>query len=347
MRNLSIIGATALLLCGCDQQENVAQSTEKEAVPAILSTVGTADGFRTINIAGTVRLRRETALGFTTNGQVASVRYDEGDRVRRGAVLAALDNSVVSANLEAANAENERAASELARIEALFEQGWVTRARLDAARAAARSARAAVGSNAFASRTSHIHAPSNGIILQRNIDPGQIVAAGATVMVMGEVDKGFVLRVPVSGNLADRMHIGMPAQVEIGALGKEPILAKISEMDGRADAATGTFDISFLLPSNTRLRSGQLGKLIMELPSDNQDALTIPAAAVFDVRAGEGLVYVVDAKNRARQRNVVLGEITNDRLEILEGLQAGEKIVSRGIEKIQNGDLLKVISDGK
>ena len=340
-KTLGLLGT--LLLFGCADNSAEEETKTRDPIPAATYTVQPASENETITAAGTVRLRRETELGFTTSGQIESVRYDEGDRVRKGAVLAALDNSTVSADLEAAKAERDRAVAEQGRIASLYKDGWVTKAQLDRSEAAMRSARANVSAREFASRTSHIHAPSNGIILSRNVDAGQIVAAGTPALVLGETDKGFVLRAPFSDADASRISVGMRANVTISTVSDIPIEAVVSEKDGRADERTGTFDINFLLPANSNLRSGQLGTAKIEVSRGNSGALAIPATAIFGVRAGEGLVYVIGKNNKVKARNVVVGSLTNDSLEIANGLSRGEVIVSLGVEKLRDGDTIKPV----
>lgn len=334
-------------LTGCSLSEEAEKPQSNGPIPAAVTTVQPASENELIVAAGTVRLRRETSLGFTTAGKVASVRFEEGDRVKRGAVLAALDNSNVAADLGAARAERDRAESEFGRIETLFKDGWVTKARLEQSEAAARAARARIQSTEFASRTSSIVAPGNGIILARNIDAGQIVAAGTPALVLGEIDKGFVLRVPMTDADAARVRVGMPAKVLISAISDLPIDAVVSEKDARADERTGTFEVSFLLPGNDRLRSGQLGKVEVEVSRASSETFAIPANAIFGVRTGEGLVFVVDAKNRVKQRNVSIGKLTDKNLEVLSGLVEGDVIVTRGVEKLRDGDLIKPIRAAK
>ena len=224
-----LIYFSPLLLFGCSETEAEEKPEKRDPVPAATIVVQPASQNEIITAAGTVRLRRETELGFTTSGKVASVGYEEGDRVRRGATLAALDTSTVSADLSAARAELERAESEYSRIASLYKEGWVTKARLEQSDAATKSARARVKAARFASNTSHIHAPSGGIILARNIDAGQIVSAGQTVLVLGETGKGYVLRVPMADKDASRVRVGMRAMVTINAVSDEPIEAVISE----------------------------------------------------------------------------------------------------------------------
>ncbi len=338
-----LILAGALATSACGQNEPEEELKNKDPIAAAIVTVQPASQNETITTAGTVRLRRETELGFTTSGKVASVRFDEGDQVQRGTILAALDTSMVAADLDAAKAERDRADAEFARMEKLFVDGWVTKARLEQAEAAARAASARVETTGFSSRTANIIAPSSGIILRRNIDSGQIVSAGMTALILGETGKGYVLRVPLTDRDASRVRVGMQASVSIDALGPDPIQAVVSEKDGRADERTGTFEVSFLLPSNGRLRSGQLGTVNIEVSRDNDGTISVPATAIFGVRSGEGLVFVVGENNKVKQRNVVIGELTDDSLEIASGLVEGDNVVVRGVEKLQNGDEIKPV----
>ena len=335
------------LLLGCSETEAEEKPKNRDPIPAAVQTVLPASGTEIITSAGTVRLRRETELGFTTSGKVASVRYDEGDQVKQGAVLAALDNSTVSADLDAAQAERERADAELSRIESLYKDGWVTKARLEQSEAASKAALARVNASGFASRTARITAPSGGIILARNIDAGQIVAAGQTALVLGETGKGFVLRVPLTDADASRVRVGMRANVTISAVSDEPFEAVVSEKDGRADSSTGTFEVSFLLPASGRLRSGQLGTVDIEVSRNNDGSIAVPATAIFGLRTGEGLVFVVDKKNRIKQRGVIIGALNDKTLEIASGLNEGDTIVTRGVEKLRDGDIIKPVRAAK
>lgn len=339
-KNLALIGALLFTGCAAEEEEEVKQT---DPIPAAVSAASPAADTEIVTSAGTVRLRRETELGFTTSGQVATVRFEEGDRIRKGAVLAALDTSTVSADLEAAKAEKDRTEAQHERMNALFADGWVTKAQVEQSEAAVRAARANVQASRFASNTSRIIAPGNGILLTRNIDAGQIVAAGQTVMVFGETGEGFVLRVPMTDSVASRVRVGMPAQVIIPAVQDGPIDAVVAEKDGRADPRTGTFDVGFLLPASDRLRSGQLGSVDIRVARGSNSAITIPSTAIFGIRSGEGLVFAVDKKNRVKQRAVVIGSLQDDHIEISSGLAEGELIVTRGVENLRDGDLIKPI----
>lgn len=332
------------LLAACGEEKAATKAVSDEVHPVQVVTVQQENLQRVINAVGTVRYRRETPLGFTTAGKVATVRFEEGDFVKRGALLAALDSTTVGADVSVATAERNRARSEFDRMRSLYADGWITKARYEAAEAAVTSADARVRQAGFASGTSQLYAPSSGVVLTRNVQPGQIVAAGTPALVLGEGDDGFVFRVPVIDRDATKLRVGMAADISIQSLDGAPITASISEIDGRANEATGAFTVQFRLANQAKLRSGQIGTASIRLPaSDNGGAVQIPASALFGVRTGEGLVYIVDAKDRVETRNVTIDRVTDDFVIVSGGLKPGDTIVTSGLEKLRTGSRVRAI----
>ncbi|WOE74881.1 efflux RND transporter periplasmic adaptor subunit [Alterisphingorhabdus coralli] len=352
---LALAGALLMLsACGGGAEEDDAKEQPRPEVTT--TAVQIADTTRVLEAAGTVRYLAETSLGFTTPGKIASIRYVAGESVKRGELLASLDTTTVTADLASARAELERAEAEYGRIAKLFDQGWVTRARLDQSEAAAKAARAAVSSAGFARETSQIIAPSSGVILARNAEPGQIVQPGTAVLILGEAARGMVFEVPVIDSDVAELSIGMPAKIRLAALGNEEIEAQIRDIDGRADTLSGTFTVSFALPANPGLRSGQIGTAYVTMPKTRvSNQMTIPPEALFDVRADEGFVYVlkeVKAEGgqkalKAEARNVSIGNVLDDRITINTGLKPGERIIVTGHQDVHSGDLVAVAKSAR
>jgi membrane fusion protein (multidrug efflux system) len=325
-------------LAGCGNGKAEKAEPVEETFPVQTMTVQPGNMLRTLTAVGTVRFRRETPLGFTTSGKVALVRYDRGDFVKRGALLAALDSTNVGADLSVAEAERARAKAEFDRIAALYKEGWVTKGRYEAADTAAKAAAARVSQARFATGTSQLYAPSSGVILARNVEPGQVVAAGTAAVIMGQADQGFVFRVPVVDRDASKLRVGMAAEITLDAVEGGPITATISEIEGQANAATGSFTVQFSLPSRANVRAGQIGTASIKLPAANDGRMQIPASALFGVRTGEGLVYVVDPKtNRIETRNVMIERLMDQFVIINDGLSQGDQIVIFGGEKLRKG----------
>lgn len=344
LSRVGLFAAALLALAACSNADADSKPDSADTIyPVVLAVAQPAATSTQITAAGTVRYRYETPLGFTTAGKIASIRFQEGDRVVPGAVIAALDATQVSASLESARAEQQRADSELGRFQKLFEQGWVTRAQVERSEATARAAAAQVSTAGFASGTSRITAPAGGIVLARTAEPGQVVAAGAQVIVLGETSGGMVLRTPMIDSNISRLSPGMPVTVTLSGLPEGSIEGTISEIDGRANPASGAFEVTVALPANAGLRSGQIGTAqfrVAAAPGDN--GIAVPASAVFNVRAGEGFVYLYDAKaGRVRARAVQIGKVDDRQLVITDGLQPGDRIVARGLGLLVDGAKVK------
>lgn len=334
---LSALLFSSLVLVGCGSASDAPPAAQ--AVPTVrVALVAATASAQEIQAIGTAMWRQETPLGFTSDGQIARILVNEGDIVRRGQLLATLDTTPIVAELSVAQAEARRSQSELKRLDHLYRNGWVTKQRLEAAQASAQVSAAQVQARGFAVQTAQVIAPSSGVVLARLAEPTQVIAKGSPVLVIGETDGGYVIRVPVNDRVAASLTMGEPALVRFEALGATPLQGRIVEIGGRARQTTGTFDVEISLPNAPGLRSGMIGTAILAIaPRGAAPSITLPAIAILSPRAGEGLVYVVDASGTARLRQVTLGDTKDAGVEVLSGVKAGERIVLSGFDKIRNG----------
>jgi len=308
-------------------------------VPVSLVTVGGAGSAET-RATGTVRLRRETPLAFVSDGRVRSLSVREGDVVAAGQALASLDTAAIDASVASAYADAARAASELERQRQLLKQGWVPKARVEAAEAGASAANAALTAARFNQRFAAIAAPASGVILARLAEPGQTLAAGTPVLVLGEFASGFVLRVPMTAGDAAGLQRGTSGIVTFRDLAAPPMAARIIELAGRADPRTGTFQVEFALPANPALRSGLIAD-VRVARSAGSGSIAIPATALFAARADEGFVWRYDpASRKVAARMVRLGAVTQDGVVVSSGLQRGDLIVAGGVDRLIEGQLV-------
>ena len=323
-----------LLLASCTQQ---ASDTAAAAPPQVrIAQVGSSTTPDVVSGTGSVAWRRETSLGFTSAGRIASMRVNEGDNVRPGQLLAALDSTTVMSAVSTARAERDRAAAEYTRSAKLLEQGWVTRPRVDTARAVLAAAEANVRTAQFQSRNAAIVAPGAGVVLARLSEPGQVVAAGTPVLVFGEAGGGRVLRLPLSERDVARIAVGVPATVSLGAQGE--VAGEVIEIAGRADSATGTFAVEIGLPADPRLRSGMIGSARIAARAGRADMAVVPAGAVFAPRAGEGFVYVVDPNTkRAKLRKVTIADTGDAGIRVTGGIKRGEWVATSRIDRLADG----------
>lgn len=333
----SLLAPFLLLVAACS---NTAAPPPADGPLAVrVAQIGAGTSPDRVETAGTVALREETVLAFTSGGRIARIFVNEGDRVRRGQVLATLDLTPLTAGLDAARAEQTRARAELKRLEPLMAKGWITRPRYEAALAATQSADAAVKAQRFALDTARIVASGDGVVLARPAEPGQIVAEGMPVLIVGKAASGYVLRAPLNDREAVRLTRGARALITLEALDGQPLAGSVLELGGRADRATGTFQVEIALPADPRLRSGLIGRALITANPAAQAAprLLVPPLAVFGARAGEGFVYVLDNQDRVRLRKVQLGQAEDGGVLVLSGLAPGEWVAVTALDRLQDG----------
>ncbi|MCA3255591.1 MAG: efflux RND transporter periplasmic adaptor subunit [Alphaproteobacteria bacterium] len=331
--------ALAMVLASCSAEESAPKPQGERPALVAVATAEPAAGGDTVRATGTVRAKRETVLSFLTNGRIAAVLVEDGDRVAKGQLLARLDPIEVETNTAAARADAQRANADLKRVRELFEKGWAPRSRVDAAEAAASAANARLAQTGFVERYARIVAPTAGIVLRRHLEPGQTVQAGTPIVTLGEATGGYVLRAPLTDADLARVRIGQTATVTLQALGGAPLAARVVEIGGRGDERTGTFEVELALPARPDLRSGLIGdaRIRANAGAGAGDGVVVPASAVWQARADQGFVYVVDARGRARSRLVGLGAVDDRQVVVTSGLTAGETVVIAGIDRLRDG----------
>ncbi|QNA84807.1 efflux RND transporter periplasmic adaptor subunit [Sphingomonas sp. So64.6b] len=334
-----VIGV-AVVLGGCGSPKPVQETAHRTDVRII--QVGADNQPLSIAGVGTVALRREASLGFTSPGRIERIGVQEGDSVARGQVLAALDTTAVAAEVARIDAERIRAASEYRRSAVLLEKGWVTRPRVESAQAALQAANAQLSAARFQASAARIVAPGPGTVLARLVEPGQVITAGTPVLIVGDRSSGYVVRVPLADRDASRLSIGAPAQVTLGAFGDVPVTGQVIEIAGRADRATGTFMVEIGVPNDPRLRSGQIGKVAVTggggTGGRGTTGIRVPAGAVFAARAGAAFVYVVDrATGKLTLRRIAVGDTDDRGIQVTSGLGGGEWLAASRIDRLRDG----------
>lgn len=338
--------APALALLACSSATPVADpDRDPEAVTVRLIRIGAGADMPERVATGTVRLRRETPLAFIEAGRITSIGVREGDRVSGGQLLARLDSVTFDSAVTAAEAEKARAAAELARQRKLLAQGWVAQARVDSAAATARAADAQLAGRRFSQQFASIHAPSSGIILQRLAEPGETLAAGTPVLVLGETGSGHVLRVGVAAADVSGLTAGTVADIRFRDGAAPGMRGTVIEVAGRADPRTGTFQVEFALPDDASLRSGMIAEARWRNAGTQAGPTFVPATALFSVRAGEGFVWRLDSPSgRVGARLVKLGAVTDRGVTVLEGLVPGDRIVAGGVDRLVEGQRVRTVA---
>ncbi len=204
--------------------------------------------------------------------------------------------------------------------------------RIEQAKAEVRNA------EAFLSYAS-VTAPYAGIITARHVDAGAMSAPGLPLLTI-EDSSNYQLEASVEESQLSRIKMGDRVPVAIDALGQRELAGIVSEIVPSGDPSSRSFLVKVRIPTTPSLRSGMFGRA--RFAGEQQESLTVPETAVISRGQLTG-VLVVDEANRARFRLVKPGKRYEGRVEILSGLEAGERVVLEGLDRIQDGSPVSVV----
>jgi multidrug efflux system membrane fusion protein len=351
---LFIVASSVLLLAACAEKQ-----APSPAPRAVIGQIVGAVPAATQNVySGEVRARYENDLAFRVGGKVVARHVDVGARVEQGQVLARLDPQDALLNVDAARsalagaeADHALAKAEVERYRDLFERKFVSRAVLDAretsfnttkARLEQARAQARVAENQSAYTT--LVAEADGVITAVQLEPGQVVSGGQTVMRFARPsEKEVVISVPESR--LEELRRAQSVLVAVPAATGRPAVGRIREIAPNADPATRTFAVRISIADPAP--SVQLGMTAtVALAERGQpEVLRVPLTAVSAIE-GRPAVWVVDpATNRVNPRVVEIGAYREDGVTVSGGLQRGEIIVTAGVHKLLAGETVRVLSD--
>ncbi len=316
-------------------------SVERTNIPDLLEAVGT------------VRADQASVLASQMMGNIVEIRVHEGDRVQRGEVLAVIDESQPRAALERATAATSAAQQQLVaaesdlalaettlkRYQTLYDRKSVSPqefdevkarqqaalARRDMAKADQAQAQAALAQAKTAFEYTRIRAPFDGIITEKKADPGVLASPGMPIFTIEDTHR-HRLEATVNETDLAYVHIGQPAPVLIDAFGDTTWKGKVVEIVPAADPASRTFLVKIELPVDARLRSGLFGRA--QFRRGERNSLLIPRTAVVERGQLQG-VLVLDQNRIATLHYITLGKPSGDNVEVLAGLQGGERLVAK------------------
>jgi membrane fusion protein (multidrug efflux system) len=319
-----------------------------EAVTSATVEAVTWQGTR--SAVGSLVAVRGATLGAEISGLVRQVAFESGASVKAGTVLVKLDTSQEEAQLAAAEADAALARLSLERAQALRKAGSNSPADLDAARARAQQAAAAVAALRATIAKKTIRAPFDGRLAIREVELGQVIGNGdpvATISSVSPIHVDFWLPQQALAEVGP----GQKVRVRTDTFPKQTWEGQITTVNPQVDPATRNVRIRATLPNEDgRLRPGMFIEVEVVSP-DTQERLVVPATAVLYAPYGDS-VFVLEERNGkdgkpstvARQRFVRVGERRGDFVAVVSGLSAGERVVSGGGFKLRNG-MAVVVND--
>lgn len=343
---------TSIALNGCSSERRIEAAAPETVsdVQVVLARKMTVPDW--LEVVGTVRAAQTSQLASQIMGTLVNLEVREGEHVQVGQVLAAIDDAQPRAAVEQATAaelsaqknvsatESEYQLAEITknRYQRLYEKGTVSpqefdivktryqsaEARRDMARAELAQASAALAQARTSLGYTRIRAPFAGIVTERKADLGTMASPGMAIFTV-EDTRSYRLEVTVDESDAQLVRIGRAAPVAIDALGSTEIIGKVVQIVPAADPGSRSFLVKIELPRDLHLRSGLFGRA--QFARGERSALFIPRTAVADRGQLQG-VYVLDSSQIAGLHYVTLGRPLGQQIEVLSGLQDGERLIA-------------------
>lgn len=343
---VTLLCTALILLSGCEQQPSAKARQAKphlvevmQAAPADIELerirTGSLEAFQTINI-------------YTQEeGIVKEILPREGDRVKRDQLLVRLDDQLLSAQLQRARAVRQQAETELARIKGLIKRNLTARSELTSRETDLAVAQA--DEKVIATRLGYtrIRSPIDGVITGRHTEPGNLAEQSSHLLTVADVSS-LRLKVDVSELLLNQLAIGMPVDIQIDALqsshqlNPSAVSGTVSRIYPTIDPTTrsGTLEIS-LSPAPEGARPGQFARVKFSIA--RQQVLLLPFGSLRQSANGS-YVFVTDSDNKVQIRPLETGLKTGEQIEILAGLQPGERVITRGFTNLKPGMQVTVVN---
>ncbi|MBI1872407.1 MAG: efflux RND transporter periplasmic adaptor subunit [Acidobacteria bacterium] len=369
---VAVTALFALVIAGCTTTKADPPASETKSSPAVLvetTTPTRGDVIRRIDVVATLDPWKDAVLFAKTSGYLTSIRVDRGDRVRKGELLAVLDIPEVNDEYKRIEAEGERDQAEVEKSRADVRLQQLTLRRLQAVQAeepgattpqaldeasgkldAARSAETAAEARLAATRAererltsllaySRIVAPFDGVVTERDVDPGALITAGTqskpTPIVTIVNASKLRAMVDVPERDVASLAVGRSARLRVDAHPDRTFVAAVSRFSGALDPKTRTMRTEVLVENKDGLLApGMFGRISLDLER-RANVLTLPPTGLH-YQKDQAYVFVADS-DRARQINVQIGADDGTRVEIRSGLAGGESVIVKASEPLVDG----------
>lgn len=347
-----VLLAAMLALAGCSSGPRTVSAAPEVVHGVQLLTAQRATVPDWLEAVGTLQAAQTSQLSSQIMANIVEMRVKEGDRVRRGEVLAVLEDAQPQAAVQQATAAESSAQQQIVaadsdyslaeatfkRYQDLYNKKSVSPQEFDEvkAREQAASARRALAQAGLAQARAalaqaqttlgytQVRAPFDGVITEKRADPGTLASPGMSLLVV-EDQRRFRLEASVDEGDIHLVKLGQPVPVTLASLPETQFSGRVAQIVPAADPASRSFAVKVELPADSRLRSGLFGRA--HIARGQRQAIVLPRSAVLDRGQLQG-IYVVGEDRIAILRYVTLGKVAGKQVEVLSGLRGGERVVA-------------------
>jgi len=334
-----------VLLLGACQSEapSDAENSEEETppVPVETSTPVRGDVYAMYTGTAPIEAYAEADVIAKVAGEVRELLVEEGDEVSKGQILARLDGERLRLELNESEAKLRKLQRDYERNIDLKDKGLISDGDFEKIKYEMEALEAAFNLASLELDYTQIRAPIEGVVAERFVKLGNTISEGDALFKVTSLDP-LVAYLHVPEREYRHISPGQPVGIEIDALADETIVAAVSRVSPIVDPQTGTFKITVEIVDKTRrIKPGMFGRIGV-IYDVHENALQIPRSAIIEDQ-GAASVFVIDG-DRATRRPVSTGFSNRGMVEITNGLQDGEQVVTVGQGSLKQDSRVTVIN---
>ena len=337
-----ILGQFILIfaLVSCNKNQVSSEETNKQSKKIRVETViAQKNDFKEkLSYSGLILPETKIPLNFQIPGTVTKIYVDEGDHVKKGQVLAEIDETSLKSTYNASLAMQNQALDAYNRLKLVYDQGSLPEIKWEEVKSKLEQANSMEIVSKENLKKCKLIAPSNGIIGSKNVEVGATSNPAISALDLITINNVYV-KISVPENEINKLKKNQEAKVTIGALGHSSYKAKVDKIGVMANQLSKTYEVKLLMTNpGLIIKPGMVCNIEITVPTDNEN-ITIPIQSIQKDYNGDEYVYVIDKNtNKANKVIVKTGEILQNKVQILSGISKGELVVVKGQNKLKNND---------
>ncbi len=318
---------------------------EANEIPVRVQKLSIEEVSLPIHTSGQFTTNDETFLSFKTGGIIDKIFVKEGDKIRKGQLLATLNLTEINAQVSQAELEFEKAKRNYERVSNLYRDSVATLEQFQNSKTSLDIATKQIETARFNRSYSEIRALANGHVLRKSASEGQMITPGSEVLqTNGSEENDWVLKVGISDREWSKIQLGDDATVSIDALPGEILYAKVVQKSSGVDRSTGAFSAELRLTISVpkAMASGLFGKAVI-IPSSKQKVWSIPYDALLDGGSQSAFVFVTNDMKTVQKQQVTILSIEKDHVIISSGLENSQCIVIAGSAYLHDNSSIRIV----
>jgi RND family efflux transporter MFP subunit len=335
------------VLTACKQNYQTTDKNTENTVPVVVEKPEPLTEPLKVHGSGVLASKKESNLSFKITGFIEKIPVTEGEKVRKGKLLAILDQREINSQVAQAERALEKAERDLKRIQELYADSAATLEQLQDLTTVYEVASFEYDVAKYNQEHSAIFAPSNGRILKSWAEEEELIEAGSPVLTFASSgEKELILRIGVADKDVIMLKLGDEAEIIFDAYPQTIFPAHVSEIAEAADPRTGTFEIEITLDDPQKdLKNGFIGKVTIT-PSKKQSLYKIPMNALIEGTSNSATVFAYSEKdNRATRITLRPVKLSSDHFLVRSvEIENMEWVITRGAAYVNENSNLKVVS---